>query len=128
MGVYSVSGSGEDCRSSAFTGSGGSTPSAPTIIKGSLMNIAIDYDDTYTKDPDTWLRVISILKSAGHNVYCVTMRHPNEFDDFDDRLIDICTSVICTCRQAKARVVEQRGIKIHVWIDDSPKWILFDAI
>lgn len=94
----------------------------------SSMNIAIDYDDTYTRDPEMWLQIITRMKLCGHNVYCVTMRYPQEFEDFDDRLMEICTSVICTSRMAKARIMAERGIIIHIWIDDSPKWILFDAM
>ena len=45
------------------------------------MNIAIDYDDTYTLDPNTWDVIITTLEKAGHEVYCVTKRYEELADD-----------------------------------------------
>ena len=45
------------------------------------MNIAIDYDDTYTLDKKLWNQVINMFISAGHNVYCVTKRYKAIADD-----------------------------------------------
>ena len=32
------------------------------------MHLALDYDNTYTRDPKTWDKVISIFRQAGHKV------------------------------------------------------------
>ena len=43
------------------------------------MNVAIDYDNTYTLDPVAWDKIINILLASNHKVYCVTKRY--EADD-----------------------------------------------
>ena len=40
------------------------------------MNIALDWDDTYTKDPEAWDNVIAVLLNFNHDVRFVTHRHP----------------------------------------------------
>ena len=40
--------------------------------------IGLDYDGTYTVDPDLWLRFVRQAKDRGHEVICVTMRYPEE--------------------------------------------------
>lgn len=42
------------------------------------MNIALDYDGTYTADPDMWLRFVEEAQAAGHKVFIVTMRYESE--------------------------------------------------
>ena len=39
------------------------------------MNIALDYDNTYTLDSDLWDVFIKLLAMRGHTVYIVTMRY-----------------------------------------------------
>lgn len=79
------------------------------------MNIAIDYDGTYTEDPALWNGFISQAMERGHNVTCVTMRYPHE-------PIEMPCAVFYTSRKAKARAFDA-----DIWIDDSPHWLLSDA-
>lgn len=44
------------------------------------MNIALDWDDTYTKAPGLWLRFIYLAEDFGHDVRIVTHRH-SELDE-----------------------------------------------
>lgn len=90
------------------------------------MNIAIDYDDTYTRDPATWDEVIDTFQAAGHMVYCVTMRNVNESADVMDS-IGKKVPVFVTDRKAKRAFMFAHGIRIDVWIDDRPDFILMDA-
>ena len=50
------------------------------------MNIAIDYDDTYTLDPCVWEAIIQLLKDNGHNVFCVTKRYECNADDIKENI------------------------------------------
>ena len=93
------------------------------------MNISLDYDDTYTRDPKMWNKFVDIARAAGHKVYCVTMRYRSEggivIHDLEDRVDDI----FFTGRQAKQPfMLKEQGINIHVWIDDNPSWINTDAL
>ena len=42
------------------------------------MIIALDYDDTYDRDPALWNHLIGLATSRGHSVVIVTMRYEHE--------------------------------------------------
>lgn len=86
------------------------------------MLISLDYDKTYTCDPQFWdLFVISAL-THGHEIVCVTMRHDN-----DAERIEMPCPVVYTGRRAKRGFMEARGQIPDVWVDDSPHWIFTDG-
>lgn len=96
------------------------------------MNIALDYDGTFTNDPSMWLRFVADAQRQGHSVYVVTMRYPSECDGtrgaiLDPRLKSLSVPVVCTSRMAKRPVCEALGIRIHIWIDDNPEAVHWDA-
>ena len=86
------------------------------------MVLSLDYDDTYTEDPEFWLDFISRCKLRGHKIYCVTMRDDTTAQLIDPRLHQSVT-IFATCGQAKKAYCEARGIRIDIWIDDHPEWI-----
>lgn len=92
------------------------------------MNISMDFDDTYTRDPAAWDRVIEILRLAGHTVYVITMRHRSEGKDVEAALAGKVDGIYYTGRRAKEAFMYAQRIRIDVWIDDSPNWILNNAI
>lgn len=93
------------------------------------MLLALDYDETYTRDPDFWDQMIRLAKSRGHSVICVTMRSDDswEANDVIHDLQDKVEAIIFTNRKAKRSFVSQMGYYPSVWIDDSPNLIIFDA-
>jgi hypothetical protein len=91
------------------------------------MIIALDYDDTWTRDPDAWYQAAMIMKQAGHTIYGVTLRYPREASGMDMRYDKVCKEIIFTSREAKWYYTRNRGILIDVWIDDSPHFILRGA-
>ncbi|WP_143279603.1 hypothetical protein [Burkholderia cenocepacia] len=90
------------------------------------MNVALDFDGTFTEDPEAWHVFIDLFKSKGHSIFLITMRHPHEANR---AMKDLAKKipVVFTSRQAKKKFVEEQGIKINVWIDDNPHWILEDS-
>ena len=90
------------------------------------MNISLDYDDTFTKDPDGWLAFIKLMQSRGHCVMCVTMRHESEGQEVMQHLGHL-VMVYFTNRKAKQSYMYSRGIHIDVFIDDCPAWCIQDA-
>lgn len=84
------------------------------------MNIALDYDDTYTLDPIAWSAFILMMRQRHHNVYLVSWRTPEETSPDIEKIRVELTDVIFTSRKAKFYFVEKLGINIHVWIDDNP--------
>lgn len=84
------------------------------------MLIALDYDGTYTLQPEFWDSFIVAVKSAGNEIVCATMRHESE-------PIEMNCRIIYTGRQAKAKFLESIGLKPNVWIDDNPIWLYRDS-
>ncbi len=94
------------------------------------MLVALDYDETFTRDPSTWRQVISVLRAAGHKIVVVTLRDTsrNEAEPVLLALHDHVDAVFFTSRRAKAEYMfDHHQLFVHVWIDDNPLFILKDA-
>lgn len=88
------------------------------------LTIAIDFDDTFTADPDAWRDVIRILRHSGHRVICVSARR----DDFANRreLTEALPSgvdVLLAYDTPKRNFAASRGYDVNIWIDDKPECI-----
>lgn len=93
------------------------------------MKISIDFDETYTEDPQLWDQFIQLALSRGHEVYCITMRSYTEGPEIRASVGQLVpeANIHYTDRKAKRPFMEALGINIGVWIDDSPHWILTNA-
>lgn len=85
------------------------------------MLIALDYDDTYSRDPVFWDRFLQLAASSGHRVICLTMRYPEE-------AVSLSCDVFYTSRKAKKPFAENLLLHVDIWIDDAPHFILMDSI
>lgn len=90
------------------------------------MKIALDYDFTYTLDPEFWDEFIKLAVNKKHEVICVTMRYPNEVEQ-EKQNFPKGIPIISTNRKAKSEYLLEMGISIDVWIDDQPIWILINS-
>jgi len=85
---------------------------------------AIDFDDTFTADAELWSAWIRLAMHRGHRVYCVTARRDTDEnqdilrDYFEKHGIDI--PIIFSNLGSKMWTMEQRGVKVDIWIDDAP--------
>lgn len=88
------------------------------------MNIAIDFDNTFTADPVLWIEFVKKAKQLKHSVYCVTARRDTEENREDIEstfnIWEITLPVFYTSLSSKTWHMEQLGIKIDIWIDDDP--------
>jgi hypothetical protein len=91
------------------------------------MLIALDYDDTYTRDPVLWLDFVHKAQARGHTVICATMRYQHETLSMCVKL-QSAVEIICTSRQAKQPYLHAQGLFPDIWIDDSPHWLFEDAM
>lgn len=89
------------------------------------MIIALDFDNTYTRDPAMWNDFIDLCQHAGHKVYCVTMRYdkPNDSREVREALGNRVDAIYFTERSAKQQFMQSKGIAIDIWIDDCPQLI-----
>jgi len=83
------------------------------------MNIAIDFDKTWTRDPWFWRNFSLTCKLNNYKLYIVTRRSANDElqrldNDIDDEPIIYCNG------EFKRLHCERLGIKIDIWIDDEP--------
>lgn len=88
------------------------------------MIIAIDYDNTYTTDPEVFNEIIKLLKNGGHIVICVTGRSSDGLMakpvlDSIGKLVP----VIFAGKEWKRVAASKRGYDVNVWIDDMPSSI-----
>lgn len=82
------------------------------------MLIALDYDGTYTADPELWELFIVSAQNRGHKVIVATMRYESE-------PIEIAgLEVFYSGRKAKRAYLTSLGIIPQIWIDDMPDFIL----
>jgi hypothetical protein len=86
------------------------------------MNIGLDYDNTYTRDPEFWNMFVMNAIKRNHKVYCVTLRIPEQGNEVRS---SIGRMVPCyfTSMQSKSKYMLAQGISIDVWIDDMPDCI-----
>ena len=87
------------------------------------MNIALDFDDTYTRDPEFWNKFIDDAKDRGHDIRIVTFRKSTMTDPALTRLSEKIP-VIFTEYMQKRAFCNYLGWIVDVWIDDSPEFIV----
>jgi hypothetical protein len=94
------------------------------------MKIALDWDDTVTRDPEFWGSFIRLSRKSGHEVRIVTFRSTGHTEDIRYTLEILgCEDIkIHTTNGVQKReFTNQIGWLPHVWIDDSPEFIVCDT-
>lgn len=93
------------------------------------MNLSLDFDNTYTRDPATWDEVVKLFRAKGHKVYVVTMRREDGVEDIPVKIAlkGEVDGIFFTDRKAKAPFMFKEGISIDVWLDDIPFFVNHDA-
>lgn len=90
------------------------------------MILAIDYDDTWTADPELWAGFCRMALARGHEVWCVTARPPAMMTEVTVTAGAVLGADRCLTAGAepKARAFErQTGKRVDIWIDDMPEMI-----
>jgi hypothetical protein len=88
------------------------------------MIIALDYDDTFTADPEGWSLFVEMMKQRGHSISFVTFRMEPDNNIHTDSL-----DILGDAERLKIPVVftnhrqKRHVFKADVWIDDSPHMI-----
>lgn len=96
------------------------------------MTFAFDYDGTLKssayydlEECSMWARIISVLRSHGHQVVIVTSRTGSEADRMEVyrwtslACIDIPV-IYCGERGLKDEVCRSEGCRVDIWVDDMP--------
>jgi hypothetical protein len=91
------------------------------------MIIAIDFDETYTRDPLLWDAFLASAAARGHRLYCVSARHERQMDHVRETVGLIIGPEACfgtggaSKRRFMAEVVDTH---VDVWIDDAPESVV----
>lgn len=86
------------------------------------MLISIDYDGTFTADPDLWRRFIADAERQGHRVICVTGRKAAPDYSREPRLPE-SVPVVLAGDDWKRHAAAKAGYAVTVWIDDMPEMV-----
>lgn len=88
------------------------------------MTIAIDYDNTYTLDPDLFRDMAQRFLRRGHHVIVVTGRSGDEPWGGEVRasIRDLCPIVFAGLSWKREAAIAE-GYIVDVWIDDMPEYI-----
>jgi hypothetical protein len=76
------------------------------------MKIALDYDDTYTRDPKLWEDFGASVRLAGHEITIVTKRGPSNQGPIAYKT---AIPVIYTDRKAKQALIASMGLHFDIW-------------
>jgi hypothetical protein len=88
------------------------------------MIIALDYDDTYSAAPELWDEFIDACERRGHDVICVSCRRDTDENREECKIAKLVHHAhYFTALSPKRWFMEQRGIKVDVWIDDLPECV-----
>ena len=87
---------------------------------------AIDYDATWTVDPEAFRAFAALLRRRGHRVLLVTARVSGHAE------VELETGahvdrVIFSGAELKRVTCERLGEKVGVWIDDNPEMVGSDV-
>lgn len=92
--------------------------------------IIIDYDDTFTLEPELFQRMIYQFKAKGYKIICVTMRYEHIKDESDEVNM-LCPAVfdkvVFTGRKAKMKFINEMNLNPAIYIDDNPAALFLDA-
>jgi hypothetical protein len=90
------------------------------IDKPDSRNIAIDFDNTITEDPDFYKELITLYRHDGWNPVICTLREdtPDDREEMARKLPDNDISLYFTNGESKQAFMQQKGLDVCLWIDD----------
>jgi len=88
------------------------------------MMFSLDYDETFSADPDFWRKFIELARSNNHQVIMITRRfNHGDHGPITDDVLGV--EIVYTANTAKRDFCRANGIPMpDVWIDDGPEGII----
>lgn len=85
-----------------------------------MSTIALDYDGTFTEDPELWRGFVKLAKERGHEVLFVTSRDQVAMDAVETAARSMGIESLACNGLPKIGVADENGIIVNIWIDDMP--------
>jgi glycine/D-amino acid oxidase-like deaminating enzyme len=83
---------------------------------------AVDYDGTWTTDPEAFVAFASLLRRRGHTVIIVTSRASSEYE-VEKACRPHVDAIVYAGRAWKRSAARNAGYEVNVWIDDMPEMV-----
>lgn len=88
------------------------------------MIISVDYDQTYSSDPEAFNLIIKLFQNWGHTVICTTGRGGlSPSDDEVRNSIGKLVPVVFAGKEWKRDAALAAGYSVDIWIDDMPEMV-----
>ena len=88
------------------------------------MIFGIDYDNTFTRDPELWHEFVLLARSRGHECVVVTGRSDEgQFGAEVRKSVGNLMQIVFAGFEWKREAALKRGWKVDVWIDDAPEYV-----
>lgn len=90
------------------------------------MKIALDWDETFTRDPTLWVSFVRRAQQRKHIVKIVTMRSKAQAVEIENALFiyGLDLDIIATGMNQKRAFCAAEEFFPDVWIDDTPEFIV----
>jgi hypothetical protein len=87
-----------------------------------VSTYSVDFDGTYTSDPEAFDAFVALLRSRGHTVIMTTQRCERFRFDIETRVGDLAKfdALVFASGQTKEQAAREAGYAVDVWIDDAP--------
>lgn len=91
------------------------------------MTLSLDYDDTWTLDPEAWQTMAMFFRDRGHQVILITNRHnlPQYTEAVERDVRPYVDDIIFAGPMPKRQAAENLGYNVDVWVDDFPSAVDF---
>lgn len=87
------------------------------------MKIGIDYDNTFSEDPEMFRKFIDLLQEYGHEAVIVTQRPSTVWNKDLEEDIQDKIEVVYAGEGWKCHAAVNAGHSIDVWMDDNPQCV-----
>ncbi|KKM71261.1 hypothetical protein LCGC14_1432440 [marine sediment metagenome] len=89
-----------------------------------MLTIAIDFDDTFSADPDLWREFVGVAtgRRYGHKCILVTNRPEAMGNDVRAEVGDLMP-IVFAGRLSKKEAAARAGYSVDIWIDDNPEYV-----
>lgn len=95
------------------------------------LTFGLDFDNTYSIDPEFWNKFIDTAHAKGYVVLCITQEDSDsqaQYDKVTSTIGKVIGDKNCyfTAGKAKMDYCDKHDIVIDIWIDNNPKRIFKD--
>ena len=90
------------------------------------LTISLDFDKTWTADPQLWRDFVGLAHKAGHRVVMIARRPDTETDRATVEKAAASSGIdrlIFAGQMQKADAARKAGVIVDVWVDDYPAGI-----